>query len=236
MLYELISKMNISNWIQIILAFITSVGIWLSLRASTKQIKNANKQSLFDRRLELFMLAEEFKNLIEENEHILDKPTKFNNVNAYMFRMMTNNSRLNELGLLIPDVLDIYGPSANDNPELKKVFLIEKEKITQQSMAASLIFDKINEDNEAISAFIKDYVDLLDGRRRYDVALKGFLKAEEGYNERHDDDLSTEEYLKSQTEEDNYRQRLLTEPIARLNSSYEIYLKHRDSIKKQITL
>lgn len=236
MWYVLTAKIGPADWIQIALAIITIVGIFIAFKTSNQQIKSANKQSLFNRRLDLFMIAEEFKSLLASRSTILKIPEKYDSTNSLKFMMMTNNSRLNKMGLVIPNPFDARGESSIDNPELQRHFLAQRESLLQDSVTAELVFSSRNDDNKAISDFIHDYIILLDGRRMYDVAVKSYRKFEEEYNERHDDNLTTEEYFAKETNEANDRKEMLIDPIEKLNSSFENYLAHRDSIKEQITL
>jgi hypothetical protein len=222
--------MKISDWIQICLAVITLIGIFRAFSDNNKQIKTSNKQVLFDKRLDVFMIAEGFKQLVKENKIILEKPKEPELRNGIIFHCMINNTYLNELSDVIPAPLERDVVSPLDNPEAHRNFLIKKEEILKKAQTAELIFEK--PENLVISKFIYDYVTLLDGRRCYGIALKGFREDEKQYPP----DLTTEEYLENYTDEKKRCQKLIIEPINSLSDSYKKYCGEQTKIKSQISL
>ncbi|MDR0300098.1 MAG: hypothetical protein LBI13_08520 [Streptococcaceae bacterium] len=227
--------MRLSDWIQIFIASITLGGVFAALSTSNKQIKTSNKQSLFEKRLDIFMVAEGFKQILEETKSVMEIPDKHENTNGLKFREMINNTYLNELWEVIPEPLDRAGSSPIDNLEAQRNFLIKKEEILQKSQTAELIFEE--PENRVVSTFVKDYIILLDGRRRYEILLKEYYETEKQYRGQHrGTDLTTKEYLENHTEENEYRQRLLVEPIKKLSISYKRYCEQQIKIKEQISL
>lgn len=227
--------MGLADGIQVGIAIITSLGVLLALYSSNKQIKNTNKQALFEKRLKIFILAEKLKQTIEENKSIIDIPDDFCRINGLEFRNMINNTYLNELWEVIPEPLNLNSPSVIAFPEVNRKFLIQKEELLQESQIAELIYDK--PENTIISKFLYDYIVLLDGRRQYDILIKNYRKNEKEYQERNPQkDLTTEEYLQKFTNEEKEREKYLINPIKQLSNTFDNYCMQRDRIKEQIIL
>lgn len=85
-------------------------------------LRNKNKQALFDRRLTIFMHAEEFKQVIHDNISCLNIPPSIPLDNNMQFRSMINSPFLNELYTLVPDPLNVDGPGPLDNAGAQKGF------------------------------------------------------------------------------------------------------------------
>ena len=85
---------------------ISFFSLFFSIISFTMSIHNGNKQALFDKRLTIFMHAEEFKQVIDDNKSCLKIPSGVSVDNTIQFRNMINSPFLNELYALIPDPLD----------------------------------------------------------------------------------------------------------------------------------
>ena len=68
--------MNVSDIIQIVLASLTLIGVIVALITTSWSIRAQNKQSLFEKRLEIFILCKTFYNLVEGNMKYLDLKTE----------------------------------------------------------------------------------------------------------------------------------------------------------------
>lgn len=225
-------EIMIKNTIDIVTSLITLVGIWVAYRSSYKQIKSSNEQALFEKRLKIFMVSEGFYRLVTESENMLDIPNEVDMINAVHFHDMINNSELNYLVDVMPDPLDLKGPSPVELPIAQREFLTKKEEILQQAQAAELIFEKPV--NSTIFNFMSAYILLLDGRRKYEIFLKNGIKQHESYL--NSEYLEINDYLEKKLNEKKYRQECLIEPITKLAASFEDYKSKQNQIKMQITL
>ncbi|XRJ98052.1 hypothetical protein ACPBEI_04875 [Latilactobacillus sakei] len=225
-------EIMIKNSIDIVTSLITLGGIWVAYRSSYKQIKNSNEQALFEKRLKIFMVSEGLYRLVIERKTMLDIPNEPDMSNAVHFHDMINNSELNYLVNVMPEPLNLKGPSPVELPIAQREFLTKKEEMLQQAQAAELIFEKPV--NFTISNFMSAYISLLDGRRKYEIFLKNGIKQYGSYlNSEH---LEIYDYLEKKLGEKKYRQECLIEPITKLAASFEDYKSKQEQIKKQISL
>lgn len=198
-------------------------------------LRNKNKQALFDRRLTIFMHAEEFKQVIHDNISCLNIPSSIPLDNNMQFRNMINSPFLNGLYTLIPEPLNVDGPGPLDNADAQKMFLLTKAKILKDAETANLIF--VSPESTIVSNFIQCFVTVLDGRRRYAIYEKEIRKSEERYRNQHPDEIIDHvDYLNKETDERDRRREYLEFPIHKLKKAYLEYCRYRSSIKRQIRL
>lgn len=102
------------------------------------QIRNSDKQSLFEKRLQLFLFADGLANslhetpdLLKEKEHI-----HMSMVNQFDFRMLTNNAELSNITSAIQH-LDIQNSEDSDK---HNAFLKELELFNVRERTAKFIF------------------------------------------------------------------------------------------------
>lgn len=227
--------MNIDNIIQVILAAITVIGIFCAWCSSNKQLKISNKQTLFEKRLKVFLLAKSFESLLVENKSILEIPTELATDNSLQFTYMTNSSQLYHLSEVIPKPLDLNGPCSTDLPEAQRDFLLKKEELLQVAKSAEFVFQE--PENQIISAFLTDYIVLLDSRRRYDVFIKtGNKELRKNSIRFSNPNLTDEDYFEYYLHESKERDELLTNPINKLSDSFKKYQKIQKKLKTQISL
>ena len=214
---------------------ISFFSLFFSIISFTMSIHNGNKQALFDKRLTIFMHAEEFKQVIDDNKSCLKIPSGVSVDNTIQFRNMINSPFLNELYALIPDPFNRDGPGPQDNAEAQKRFLLTKAKILKDSETASLIF--ASPENTIVSDFIRCFVALLDSRRLYAIYEKDIRKKEKEYRSRHPgEQIDTEEFLNQHTDQRDYQSKYLEDPIHQLTAAYSAYCHNRSKIKQQIRL
>lgn len=198
-------------------------------------LRNRNKQALFDRRLTIFMHAEEFKQVIHDNRSCLKIPPSIPRDNNMQFRNMINSPFLNELYTLIPEPLNVDGPGPLDNADAQKKFLLTKAKILKDAETANLIF--VSPESTIVSNFIQCFVTVLDGRRHYAICEKEIRKSEELYRSQHPEEMiEHDDFLNKETDERNIRRDYLECPIHKLQKAYAEYCHNRSSIKRQIRL
>ena len=225
--------MKLEILIQIIASGITIAGIWVGYRSSYKQIKESNKQALFEKRLKIYMISEGLYKLVTETTNMLDIPSEVDIDNAIHFHNMINNSQLNHLASVIPEPINAKGLSPIKLPDAQRDFLTKKEEMLQQAQAAELIFEEPI--NFIVSNFISDYILLLDGRRRYEIFLKMGMEKYDILCLTHKN-LELNDYLEEKLDEKKYRKQLLIDPINKLNVSFEDYQRQKVKIKEQMAL
>lgn len=214
---------------------IAIISLVFSVISFTMRFFNGNKQALFDRRLTIFMHAEEFKQVIDDNISCLNIPPSIPLDNNMQFRNMINSPFLNELYTLIPEPLNVDGPGPLDNTDAQKLFLLAKAKIFKDAEMANLIF--ISPRSTIVSNFIQCFVTVLDGRRRYAIYEKEIRKSEELYRSQHPDEIiEHDDFLNKETDQRSRRREYLEVPIRKLQKAYVEYCRNRSSIKRQIRL
>ncbi len=154
--------MNVSDIIQVILAILTFIGVGVALATTAWSIHAQNKQSLFEKRLEVYLLCKTFYSLINENQKILDIKSEHDypiNVD-FEFSWITNTDYFKGSPKLI---FDIY------NEEYRYSFLQRLEELGILSEKCTLLFKK--EDGNKLSNFISSYSDTLRSMYSYQIVL-----------------------------------------------------------------
>lgn len=154
--------MDTSDIIQIVLAILTFVGVIVALVTTAWSIYAQNKQSLFEKRLEVYLLCRTFYNLINENQKMLDTKSEHDypiNVDLE-FSWITNTDFFDGSPKLI---FDIY------NEEYRYKFLQKLEELGIISEKCSLLFKKDN--GEELSHFISSYGNTLRSMYSYQIVL-----------------------------------------------------------------
>ncbi|TJY19356.1 hypothetical protein FCF24_12955 [Lacticaseibacillus paracasei] len=224
-------NLSISNWIDLGAAIATIFGVGAAFYTNHQSLKKSQKLTLLQDRTRLFLEAEEFRQAIEDKEDSIAAEPAIKN--PIRFHYMINTPSLYYLAKLIPDPLDIRGPSPLDDKEAQKEFLVKKSGVMQDAQMCEFLFDP--PENNVIATFLREYMNLLDGRRHYDIFSKDATKAIDDYNRRHvKEKLTNDVYLNQYTNEKEISKKYLEEPASNLRKGFDEYLKICRKLQKQI--
>lgn len=151
----------LANW-EFWLAFVTAGTACASMILTLKQSKLSNKQHLFDRRLDNYLLVQDLLALYVQNRNFIEG----NRSNAPVFSVnveftyLTNNSYLAEAADAIHAPLQ--APA-------HQIFLRKCEKLCREAHECKLIFPK--QVAPFLEDFILHYIELLHTMYRYQIVL-----------------------------------------------------------------
>lgn len=151
---------------------ITSIIALIALYQSYQQLKTSNKQHLFDKRIENYLIATGLIELYKENKSLIDKQDNSRPLSAidYIFNLMVNNTYLED----ISDVID----NPLEQPYHKK-FLIKREELKNISSKTKFLFS--GKEASILSDFILRYEELLFSIYQYQIMLKHMDKYSEKF-------------------------------------------------------
>ncbi|RGU89812.1 hypothetical protein DWW31_18340 [Clostridium sp. AF15-17LB] len=159
------------NW-EFLFSFITAGVAIAALFQTRLQIKISNKQHLFDKRVEIYIIASGLVRLYEQNRESINKNKEDTSTSildvALKFVWMTNNSYLEKLSEVIAD------PLSNAS---RKEFLAKMEDIKEISMKIKLLFS----DSETISDFVYCYQQMLTAMYQYRIMILDMDNATKEY-------------------------------------------------------
>lgn len=149
---------------------INSLDFWLSLIAvvaaivalfqTNIQIKLSNKQQLFNKRLEKYLLIKELLSLYSENQNLIIHTDSICESAQFMFVWLTNSSTLESMCL------------AMENPlkhEEQKIFLTKCEMLEKSVMEIELLWrGKVA---YIMGQFVRQYKELLQAMYRQQIML-----------------------------------------------------------------
>lgn len=158
--------MSVESMINLILAVVTGITAIIALLLTLRQIKLSNKQYLFERRLDKYLLIKDLLTLYKSSVSILEKETFFENVD-FAFNSLVNCARLEDIYWVIEDPKD---------SDARKKFLTKCEGLERSALEIILLWK--GESGELISTFVKQYSDLLRALLRQQVAIKLLEKRE----------------------------------------------------------
>lgn len=148
-----------NNLFSIITAFIAIIALF----QTHVQIKISNKQFLFDKRLDKYLLAKGLLELYKDSEKLLD----YNNypddkaiIVDYQFINLTNNNYLKDVTCII------YEPKNND---FKNAFLVKIEELKELSTEVRFLFP--NKSGQLLENFIMKYQNVLMELYKYQITL-----------------------------------------------------------------
>ena len=148
-----------NNLFAIVTAFIAIIALF----QTHKQIKNSNKQFLFDKRLDKYLLAKGLLELYKANEKLLDYNNYPNDeaiIVDYQFINLTNNNYLKDVTCIIKT------PKNND---YKKNFLVKIEELKELSNEIRFLFP--NKNGVLLGNFIMKYQNILMELYKYQIIL-----------------------------------------------------------------
>ena len=139
----------------------------LALFVSLRQGRMANRQSLFDRRLKIWIITEKLMQLYRINSELLKKDNEAQFATYLCFERLTNTTYLQEISAAISHVLE-------SEHQLKlHLKLVEMKSL---SMEATFVFK--GQPKTTIAEFIDAYQALLFTIYRYQIILKTIQAAE----------------------------------------------------------
>ena len=149
---------------------INSLDFWLSLVAvvaaivalfqTNTQIKLSNKQQLFNRRLEKYLLIKELLSLYSENRNLIIHTDSICESVKFIFTWLTNSSTLEAMCLAMKNPL---------KHEEQKIFLTKCEMLEKSAMEIELIWrGKVA---HIMGHFVRQYKELLQAMYRQQIML-----------------------------------------------------------------
>ena len=144
-------------------SIITAVIAIIALFQTHVQIKTSNKQFLFDKRLDKYLLAKGLLELYKDNEKLLDYnscPDDEAIIVDYQFINLTNNNYLKDVTCIINE------PKNND---FKNAFLVKTEELKGLSTEIWFLFP--NKNGQLLEIFIMKYQNILMELYKYQIIL-----------------------------------------------------------------
>ena len=144
-------------------AIITAVIAIIALLQTHKQIKISNKQFLFDKRLNKYLLTKGLLELYKDNERLLDYAKYSDNepiIVDFQFVKLTNNNYLKDVACIIKE------PKNND---FKNAFLVKIEELKELSTEVRFLFP--NKSGQLLGNFIMKYQNVLMELYKYQIVL-----------------------------------------------------------------
>ena len=142
-------------------SIITAVIAIIALFQTHVQIKISNKQFLFDKRLDKYLLAKGLLELYKDNEKLLDYnscPDDEAIIVDYQFINLTNNNYLKDVTCIINE------PKNND---FKNAFLVKIEELKKLSTEIKFLFP--NKSGQLLGNFIMKYQNILMELYKYQI-------------------------------------------------------------------
>ena len=144
----------------VIAASVSAVAAVVALFLSGRQMRLSNKQSLFDRRISIWLTALGLLELYGNSKCQLKKRNEPQLALDLTFGWLTNNTFLCEIGSAAAHPLE---------PENQKPYLIKLEELKRIAHEARFAFK--GAPSEAIGRFVDDYQELLSSIYRYQVLM-----------------------------------------------------------------
>lgn len=210
--------MNI-NW-NFVLSIITAIVAILALIQSQYQIRVNNKQHLFDKRVENYLVIDGLMQLYRNNlSYFEEKKDKVLLANDLSFTWLTNNSYLEEISPAIKYPLE---------EPYHKALLLKLENIKEVATKSSFLYK--GNSGQLLRDFVMSYQELLFKIYQYQILLKHME------NNEFEPKMSLEEAQEYFNEEKQRTE--LQEAITHLKQSYDKLVKKNieEKIKKKIRL
>ena len=158
--------MSVESIISLTFSIITALTALTAIYISIVQIRNSNKQSLFERRLKVFLILKWMKSLCDENSNSAIKYVKQAEKGLLygidlLFIWMTNCTYLEEIGPAIKDTVD--------NNDLHRKYLLKMEELRNLCEEVRFIFP--NNIAFELADFIFYYQEMLVSIYKYKVGF-----------------------------------------------------------------
>jgi len=158
--------------INILLPIVSLIIAMVAIFQTKKQIVLSNKQLLFDRRLEKYIIIKDLLLLFANNrERIVDKKDLARCLD-FQFSLLTNVSYLSDMIFAIKEPL---------NSDKQNVFLTKCEMLEKYAVEISLLWD--NDIGQIFSEFVKTYKELLNKLYQQQTRIDGLKKHNEEQND-----------------------------------------------------
>lgn len=151
-------------------ACISAIVATLALVMMVCQIRLSNRQSLFDRRLEIWLKAQELKSLYERNARYLDQRDEPVMAIDCCFEFLTNTALLQEITPAIHHVLE-------HDYQLKLHLKLDEMRLLSQE--ARYAFK--GKASVSISSFVFDYQALLYAMYQYQIVINKMKEASQDH-------------------------------------------------------
>lgn len=204
------------NIFSVITAITAIVAIW----QTHKQLKISNKQYLFDKRIEKFLICTGLLSLYSENKILIKEEDKDVPLEVtILFSGLTNNVYLKDVGNIINDT---------HNEKIRIDFLIKLEELYKVANEIELIFSRRH--SKILKEFILEYRNLLQKLYKYRCVLEKIEK---------ENDKKPQEFVKLQKTfgEEKYREDLY-DTYRNIETIYTKIVEKNiiEKVKKQIKL
>ena len=197
---------------------VTAVIAVIALMQTKQQIKLSNKQHLFDKRVEHYLIAKELMQLYESNRSILtfkeDEPAL---AMDFIFAQMTNNTYLEKITDAIAHPLE---------QPYHKEFLIKMETLKEVSSKIKFIFG--GKAAVLLGNYVLCYQELLFRMYQYQILLENMKKASQEFK-------LTIDKAQETVGEKHYREEL-KKAVDNLKQTYDMLKKEKveeDVYKRQ---
>lgn len=168
--------------INILLPIVSLIIAMVAIFQTKKQIVLSNKQHLFNRRLEKYIIIKDLLLLFANNrERIVDKKDLARCLD-FQFILLTNVSYLSDMNFAIKEPL---------NSDKQNIFLTKCEMLEKYAVEISLLWD--NDTGKIFGKFIKTYKEVLFKLYLQQTYIDGLKKHNEEQNEILEIDLDSYE-------------------------------------------
>lgn len=157
--------------INILLPIVSLIIALVAIFQTKKQIELSNKQHLFDRRLEKYMLIKDLLSLFANNRELIVDEKDLAQCLDFEFSRLTNLSYLSDMIFAVNEPL---------NSNKQNVFLTKCEMLESYAVEISLLWD--NDTGKIFGEFIKTYKEVLFKLYQQQVCINGLKKDREEQN------------------------------------------------------
>ncbi len=203
------------------LSIVTVIVAVTALIQSHLQIKLSNKQHLFDKRVEIHLIAMGLLQLFRNNKSYLENTINNDPIHVidFMFSSMTNNTYLEHITPAIKNPL---------NEPYHKEFLVKMETIKEVGSKIEFLFS--GKASELLADFVLDYQQFLFALYQYQILYNNIVKIT------NENEMSLKK-ARQMVKENGYRENLKV-VYNKLRQAFILLEKERveDKIKMQIKL
>ncbi|MFT8413517.1 MAG: hypothetical protein ABF643_04215 [Oenococcus oeni] len=144
----------------LVFSIVTAATVIIGIFMSWWQIRNSNKQSLFEKRLQIFLFADGLVNLLRVTRDLLKERERIEMENQFDFQMLSNNAELSGITPVIRNIRDY---------DQRNAFLKELELFKAREQTAKFVFK--NSTADIVSNFICSYRELLFSTYQYQILI-----------------------------------------------------------------
>lgn len=156
---SLLCEIRISDIIEILSTIVALLIGVQSIRQSNKEIKMSNKQAMFEKRYEIYLLLQHMDELCNDNLNLLNRGEHLGAID-FVASCLTNSVHFYQ-------ICDGFGKIDDNDAQTKFLSLIEELK--DYGVQARLLFPKKHA--LYISRYFENYANLLAEMRRYEILL-----------------------------------------------------------------